>query len=537
MKKFAIVMFAIALVMGGLFGATIKSGGTITVAPTLFGQHVYNFNPFLRSGTSYAARGLIYETLFYVNPYNGKISPWLAESSKWTNGNKTLVVTLRKGIKWNDGQNFTAKDVVFSFELLKKFPALDTAAIWSSGLNSVSLLSKYTVEFNYSKINVPAIVNLSNVYIVPEHVWSKVKNPVKFINPAPVVGSGPFLLDKFSNAVFTMKRNPNYWQTGKPYINEIRIPSYTGNETADLSLIKGDLDWAGLFIPNIKRVYISKDPQNNHYWFPQGNLVGLFLNNKKAQLDNPSVRKAIAMAINKEQIVKIAEYGYTTPANVVAIKSPGFDYLIDKNLKPLWYSYNPKASIALLEKLGYKKGSDGIFQKEGKKLSFSLYVVTGWTDWVTTAQLVSRQLKAIGIQANVSTLSFGAYLSNIREAKYDMAISWATAGSNPFFLYDNMLNSANMRGSNREKYSNVVTDAVLNAYRITSSPVEQKEAMNIVQLIMLEQTPSVPLFFNPTWFEYSTKRFVGWPSPQNAYAYPETMGMGKAIILSNIHLK
>lgn len=535
MKKFVIMMFAIALLVSGIFGAAIKTGGVVTIAPTLFGQHVYNFNPFL--SRAYAARGFIYETLFYVNPYNGSIEPWLAKSYKWTNDNKTLVVTLRKDVKWTDGQKFTAKDVVFTFNMLKKFSALDRASVWSGGLESVLTTSDYVVEFDYSKVNVPAIVNLSNVYIVPEHVWSKVKDPVKFTNPAPVIGTGPFMLDHFSGAVFTLKKNPGYWQKGKPYIDEVRIPSYTGNDSANLALAKGELDWAGLFIPNIKKTYIARDPQDNHYWFPQGNLVGLFLNNKRAPFDNPLFRKAIAMAINKEQIVKIAMYDYTTPANDVAIKSPGFDYLNDENLKPLWYSYDPQASIALLEKLGYKKGSDSIFMKSGKKLSFNILVVSGWTDWITVSQLISRQLKAVGIDAQVTTLSFGAYLSSIREAKYDMAISWATAGSNPFFLYDNMLNSVNMRGSNREKYSDTITDAVLNAYRTTSNIVEQQEALDLIQQIILEQVPSVPLFFNPTWFEYSTKHFVGWPSPKNAYAYPETMGMGKAIILSNIHLK
>ncbi len=534
MKKAVVVLLILTVLTGAFFAAQVKRGGVITIAPTLFGQHVYNFNPFLWRG--YAARGFIYETLFYVNPYNGKITPWLAKSYEWRNGNKSLIVDLRENVEWSDGKKFTADDVVFTFNLLKKYPALDRSSVWNGGLSNVKKLSEYKIEFDYSKVNVPAIVDISNVYIVPKHIWIDVENPVKFVNKNPV-GTGPFLLDTFSPAVFTLKRNPNYWQKGKPYIDEVRVPSFTGNDSANLALVKGELDWAGLFIPNIQKTYVAKDPENNHYWFPQGNLVGLFLNNTEKPFDNPLIRKAIAMAINKEMLVKIAMYGYTTPANDVAIKSPGFDYLIDQELKPLWYSYDPKKAVSILESLGYKKGSDGIFEKDGEKLSFNLLVVTGWTDWITVSQLISRQLKTIGIDANVTTLSFGAYLSNIREGKYDMAISWATAGSNPFFLYDNMLNTSNMRGSNREKYSNLVTDAVLAAYRETAVKEEERDALNMLQLVMLEQVPAVPLFFNPTWFEYSTKRFVGWPSPKNPYAYPETMGMGKGIILANIHLK
>lgn len=537
MKRLAVLTIVILVLGGLLFGAQIKTGGTITIAPTLFGQHVYNFNPFLTTGTSYAARGMIYETLFYVNPYNGDIEPWLAQSYEWANGNKQLVVTLRKGVKWTDGQELTAKDVAFTYNMLKKYPALDTGAVWNGGLESVVASSDYVVEFNYSKVNVPGIVDLSGVYIVPEHIWSKIGDPVKFTNPEPVVGTGPFMLDQFSGAVFTMKKNPNYWQAGKPYINEVRIPSFTGNDSANLALAKGELAWAGLFIPNIDKTYVARDPQDNHYWFPQGNMVGLFLNNEKAPFNNAELRRAIGMAINKEQIVKIAMYDYTTPANVLGIKSPGFDYLIDQNLKSLWYSYDPKGAMALIEKMGYKKGPDGIFEKNGQKLSFHLLVVTGWTDWITVSQLISQQLKEIGVNAQVTTLAFGTYLSTIREGNYDMAVSWATAGSDPFFLYDNMLNSVNAQGSNREKYINKITDAILDTYRTTSDKAEQSDAMNLLQLVMLEQVPSIPLFFNPTWFEYSTKDFVGWPTAQNAYAYPETMGMGKAIILSNIHLK
>jgi len=113
-----------------------------------------------------------------INPLEGgNTAPWLATSDAWSNGNKTLTFTIRQGVKWNDGKPFTAADVAFTFNLLKRFPALDSNGLWSV-LSSVTAQGD-TVVMDFKAPSVPYFYYIANqTPILPEHIWATVKNPV-----------------------------------------------------------------------------------------------------------------------------------------------------------------------------------------------------------------------------------------------------------------------------------------------------------------------------------------------------------------------
>ena len=121
---------------------------------------------------------------------------------------------------------------------------------------------------------------------------------MKFTDPNPI-GTGPFTeITLFTNQVWELGKNPNYWQKGKPKIEKLRFPAFLSNEQATLALIKGEVDWSGNFIPAIDRIFVSKDPAHNSYWFPKsGGSIFLYLNTTKAPFDNIDFRKAVSMAI------------------------------------------------------------------------------------------------------------------------------------------------------------------------------------------------------------------------------------------------
>src|SRR5579862_6241289 len=152
------------------------------------------FNPLNPSDTGLSV-GFVYEPLVYVNPLQqGKTTPMLASSYKWSNGNKTLTFTIRSGVKWSDGQPMTAADVAYTFNLTKKNSALDLTGSWSA-LSSVTA-SGNTVTMNFSKVAVPYFYYIADqVPIVPEHVFSKIANPVTDPVKAPV-GTGPYTMSK-----------------------------------------------------------------------------------------------------------------------------------------------------------------------------------------------------------------------------------------------------------------------------------------------------------------------------------------------------
>ncbi|MEM3846536.1 MAG: ABC transporter substrate-binding protein, partial [Candidatus Parvarchaeota archaeon] len=150
MKKLLIFVLVSAMLILGLsaFGQefanifpsvpNVKYGGTLRVVTT-WGPVAFNLNPFQPSGQSLGMGPVMYGTLFLVQPYTGAMTPFFGTNYAWSDNNLKLTITIRQGIKWSDGQPFTAQDVAFTFNYLKQYPALDVNGIWSSISNLQSV--------------------------------------------------------------------------------------------------------------------------------------------------------------------------------------------------------------------------------------------------------------------------------------------------------------------------------------------------------------------------------------------------------------
>lgn len=525
MKKFLVLLIAVITI------TTFTADLSMIISVT--GAHQRNFNPYFAGGTGYAACGFIYETLVYSNNFTGDLIPWLASSYEWSQDYKSITFNLRKGVTWSDGKSFTADDVIFTFEMLRKIPALDTQGIWKSGLESIEKLDSETVKLNFSKLNTLIIYNLAGVYIVPKHIWEKIEDPSKFTNENPV-GTGAYVLETFTDQVFTLKKRVDYWQADKIKVDRIRIPAFNGNEPAQLAVANGELDWAGINYPRIENIQ-NKDVK---FWFPEGNPVFLFFNLERAPFKDPAFRKAVAKAVNTDELIRIGMTNYAVKTNPVVIKS-GYSYIIDPNLKNKWYSFNLQQAKSELEALGFKAGKDGILiGPDGKRLSYELIVPAGWTDWIAVSQLLSQQLKKVGIELNVTSIDYGAYLTKIRQKDFDVAVSWSNYGPNPYTFFQNYLHSSNAYvGSNRGGWIDKYTDELTEKLSQTADKEQIKSIASQIQQIILDNVPAIPLFYNPVWFIYSTKNFTGWPNENNAFVEPRTTGMDKIYLVMHLEPK
>ena len=273
------------------------------------------FNPYFNTnqGGDFGAQGLLYETLYFTNLYNGQTTPWLASSYTHSDDLTQWTFHLRPGVKWNDGQDLTSADVAFTFNLMKAHPALDQSSVWAL-LKSVDALDSNTVVFTLQHPDSTALFRLGDqVFIVPQHIWANVSgDPAKFANDKNPVGTGPYLLTSFSTDLITYQVNPNYWGT-KPKVQKIQVPSIKDNTTAITDMIQGQLDWMGTgWNPDYDPLYTAKDPQHNHTWFAASNTVMLYLNLQKAPFNNLLVRKAI----NRSQLPQgVAKYaGVANPS-------------------------------------------------------------------------------------------------------------------------------------------------------------------------------------------------------------------------------
>lgn len=140
-----------------------------------------NFNPF--TSTQLEGTRLIYEPLEIPSSIDGAYTPFLASANSFSDP-RTLMFTLRSGVKWSDGQPMTAADVVFTFNLLKKFPALDTTGVWTQ-LSTVTGTAD-TVTMTFKTPSVPFASTVAQVPIVPEHLWKSIADPAKYTDTKPV---------------------------------------------------------------------------------------------------------------------------------------------------------------------------------------------------------------------------------------------------------------------------------------------------------------------------------------------------------------
>jgi peptide/nickel transport system substrate-binding protein len=512
--------------VGGAAGAA--SSSTLNIADEYGVTWNCQFNPY-NASDEFDSFGPVYEELVYINNLkSGAATPWLATSWAWTNGNKTLTFTVRKGVTWTDGQPFTAQDVAFTFDMLKKNPGLDLNSDWSV-LSSVGLKGSDQVVFNFKSAAVPYFYYIADqTPIVPAHIWSSIKGPISFLDPHPV-GTGPYAMTSCSGANIQYTKNAHYWQPGLPKSQTVNFPSYLSNNAANNDLKSGVDQWGSQFIPNIQRYYISSDPKYYHYWFEPLFNVNMYINLTNPLLSNLAVREAIAYAINRPQVSKIGEYGYEPASNQTSIVLPTFSSWYDPSLAAKYgnaYAYNPSKAESVLEAAGYKKGGNGIFEKNGHQLSFTIINNGGFSDWVAAVNVVQSNLKTVGIQVTPENLSDTTFLSDVQEGHFDLAYNWDVGGPGPYYELRELLYSPNSApigtsaASNWERYSNKSTDALIDQYAATTNAAVQHKIVDQLEQVMLSEVPVIPVTEAVDWYQYNTQNIAGWPTPSNPYAQP-----------------
>lgn len=254
--RLAVAIFPLLVVLGMMLTACGGGGNTQTTNNRATTLRVLSapgqtnpdlFNPFFNTnqGGDFGAQGLLYETLYFTNLYNGQTTPWLASSYSYSSDLTQLTFTIRPGVKWSDGQALTSADVTFTFGLMKAHPALDQNGVLPL-IKSVAATDSNTVVFTLVHANSTALFHLgSQVYIVPQHIWANISgDPAKFANDNNPVGTGPYKLSHFDPNLVTYQRNPAYWGT-KPQVQTIQVPSIKDNTTAITDMLQGKLDWMG----------------------------------------------------------------------------------------------------------------------------------------------------------------------------------------------------------------------------------------------------------------------------------------------------
>lgn len=501
--------------------------GVAVVVPTLRSTWIRNFNPFFESQARWPTAAGIYEPLVIYNRATGVFTPWLATAWHWENDSRDLVFAVRSGVKWADGRLLTPSDVVFTFELMKRFKAADNYAVWAK-LESVSARGNEVVFRFKEPLALPGLSMVGERPIVSEQQFSKVTDPVKFENEDPI-GTGPFnRINDFKPQVYEVGRNPDYWQPGKPALKAIRVPAFAGNEQQALAIIRGDIDWSAAFLPAIDRIFVAKDPKYRGYYFPSlEGTVMLYANTKRSPFSDVRVRKGLSMALDRKRIVRIGMQNYTRPADATALSDLYARYHDPRVLAEEgdFTIYDPKRASQLLDEAGLVMGSTGFRVKpDGSPLHVDLNCVVGWSDWIIASELMVKDLRAVGIDATLRTYEFGAWFNRLQVGDFDLSISWSDGDAAPYLFYARFMSADTVRPigeaaeNNWHRFSSARADELLAAFAKAVDEKEQLRLASELQREFVRNAPAIPLFPGPTWGQYNSRRVVGFPNAKNPWA-------------------
>ena len=509
-------------------GASSLLVGGDTGSPTF----TRNFNPFSpnkRNLTTY-----MYEPLEVVNTLDGTATPFLATGYDQPNA-KTVVFHIRQGVKWSDGTPFSAADVVYTFDLLKAHPALDTLGAWQH-IASISV-SGNDVTFHLKTQDVPAAQVIEQTLIVPQHIWKNVADPVSWTDPNPVV-TGPYTLGTFTPNEYTLKKNPTYWQADKVAVQTIVDPA----SNTQLDVVSKGYDWAYSFMSDVQGTWVKADKQHNTYWFPPGGTIALMPNLTKAPFNNLNFRQGLSLALDRTKIANEAEQGYVQPATQTGLLLPNDKSWLNPSIPDQGnISQNTQQALAAFAKDGYTSKGGKLVDSSGKQLTIQLTTPDGWSDWLQGVQAIQQQLSAIGINVQVEQPQPAAYQEDMQNGDFQLAMETFGGSGSLYEDYNNLLDSAfkqpvgSSTAADYERYGDPATDALLAEYRATTDTAKQKQIVDQLQSVVYNQLPVISLFYGGLWGLSSDKSFTGWPSAADPYASLMTWGSTPLLVLT--HLK
>jgi peptide/nickel transport system substrate-binding protein len=499
---------------------------------------VKNFNPYTATGLPSGSfvQGALYEPLIVTGEGGLKPVPWLARSWKWSNGNKTLTLSLAHGVKWSDGKPLTSADVVYSLLAGKQDAVMDRIGVTGAGneVTGVSAKGQYGVVIKLSSPDSQFIAaTLNRQFVVPKHIWANVSDPKNFLNASPV-GSGPFdVISRFTTQDYVLGKNPHYWRAGQPKIPCLEYVQASSNDAALALIQSGQADWTHNFVPNVQSAYVSKDPKHFHaFYATTAYPISLTFDDTQYPYSLPAFRKALSYAIDRNMVSKLGEYGYAPPTDALGLSGLFPKWVTDSSVRAqakALATYDPNKAKATLTAAGFTYKGSQLIDPKGNPVNLDIHVISGWSDWVASNQIITKNLAAIGISSKVALEpDWGSWQPNAMATKNPTLLWQGGSQGSPYgFFYANLSKNAFIPSGqdgtptgNWEHFSDPSATSLLSQWKTTLDGGKQQVIANKLAKIFIDQLPIVPLFIGPRWSTYSTKYFHCFDTPKNFFGDP-----------------
>ena len=421
-KKCVTLLLILLLALGTIgcgAGETQDEGTTFTMAIT---EKIDTFNPLsAEMQVSYEALLLLYDPLVRYDENLDPV-PCLAERWEISEDELTWTFFLKEGVKWHDGEPFTAEDVKFTYELYQKTEAYMYGG-YLVGIKEITCPDDYTVVITTEAPKANMLMNTSP--IVPMHIWKDLEDPYNWENPEPI-GTGPYMYSSEGEGFIKLKKNVDYF-LGAAKIDNIVMVVYENSDTAAQALMIGEIDGA-CSLSAAQMVQLEKDSNVD---VVMGEVPGFCMmainmmpSTEKTKgnplLRDKVVRQALDYCTDKQNVVDMA-YGGAGIAGTTLI-NPGDQYHYEPGAE--LRNYDIEKAKTLLENAGYTdKNGDGIREnKAGDALSFDLIAIAENVEEVKTAQIIVAGCKEAGINLSLVTMDSGALSDLAASEQYDLYI-------------------------------------------------------------------------------------------------------------------
>ncbi|MDK2807712.1 MAG: peptide/nickel transport system substrate-binding protein [Clostridiales bacterium] len=505
------------------------------------------------------SRELVYETLFMYNMLDGELYGLLGKDYSWNDKQTELTIKMNPDAKWNDGTPVTAQDVAYTFECHTKY-ATAQGSDYANYIDTVEAVDDATAVFK-SKLDdkglpvnpLKVIEYIPKIYVMQKAYLQKVEerngndaDKIKQDRMEDFVSSGPYKSYYNDDQKVVFVRDDNYWGAslwGKlPAPKYIAHVIYENNAAGDTAFKAGEVDVSQQFITNVQKLweedglpistYIDEAPYGVCATMPTA-----YFNVEKPGLDKKEVRKAIAMAVDYDQIIASAMSNQSptfvdVPRSIMNPTS-GEQALVDQSaLKD--YQFTGKdidGANALLDKAGIvDTNGDGIRDINGENLSYKAECPDGWTDWNASLEIVAAAGKEIGIDIETYFPDANTFYDDMTTRKFDICMSNppASSVSNPWgramalMSTDYTKLSVNWSG-NFGGYVNKDANAILEKIPLETNKDTLKKYYTELSKIYLDEVPSFSLMYRPMLFHAVNESvWTGFPQLDDGNNIPPT---------------
>ena len=458
----------------------------------------------------------IIESLLFLDNYTLKFKPLLAESWEISPDQLTYTFHLRHGVKWHDGEPFTAEDVKYSFDRVRD-PKVDAAHLrtYTDNIKSCEILDPYTVRFTATERYFKTLEALgtNTVPIIPKHIFEKGESD---FNKHPYgrhpIGTGPYKFVRWDTGQkIVLERNDDYWGAGLP--GGIRYPKRLVYEVvqepyvAAQLLKKGEID----VFDGVSPILWKRDLENTRsmsrfrqivYPFPAFSYLGFNL--RQPMFSDVRVRHAIDLLIPRDEILAQIYLG------IYASKCSGFDPPSTRNynhdVAPT--EYDPTQALRLLTEAGWKNDhGDGILYKDGKPFSFTLLYRSGNPNEQKMVELIQESLRRCGIDIKLTRLEFAQWIEHVDDWKFEATMGgWSLdINGDPSQIWAS--SAADIKkSSNAIGYKNSEADKLMAAGKLEYDDVKRAAIYRQLHQLIHNDYP-VCFLFNPHVILLVSNRF------------------------------